>query len=79
MKPRKEYGTKNCIGQQVYRLRIQHHMKQKELLAQLQVRGIDIGQTSLSDLEGQRRLATDREVKALAEIFQIPMEQLFTP
>ena len=54
-------------------------MKQKELLAQLQVRGIDIGQTSLSDLEGQRRLATDREVKALAEIFQIPMEQLFTP
>ena len=54
-------------------------MKQKDLLAQLQIKGIDIGQASLSDLEGQQRLATDIEVKALAEIFQISMEQLFPP
>ena len=79
MRPRKEYGTKNCIGRQVYLFRIQKNMKQKDMLAQLQIKGIDIGQASLSDLEGQQRLATDIEVKALAEIFQISMEQLFPP
>ena len=79
MRPRKEYGTKNCIGRQVYLFRIQKNMKQKDLLAQLQIKGIDITQASLSDLEGQWRCATDREVKALAEIFHIAMESLFPP
>lgn len=79
MRPRKRYGAKNCIGRQVYLLRVQRGMKQKELLAQLQLKGIDITQATLSDLEGQWRIATDREVKALAEIFQISMEDLFTP
>ena len=54
-------------------------MKQKDLLAQLQIKGIDITQASLSDLEGQWRCATDREVKALAEVFHIAMESLFPP
>ena len=51
----------------------------KILLAQLQLKGIDIGQSSLSALEGQRREASDREVLALSQIFQVPMERLFQP
>ena len=54
-------------------------MNQQTLLAQLQVLGVDISQSSLSRLEGRQRAATDSEVKALAEIFQVSMEQLFTP
>ncbi|MCQ5161186.1 MULTISPECIES: hypothetical protein [Eubacteriales] len=48
-------------------------------MAQLQLKGIDIGQSSLSALEGQRREASDREVLALSQIFQVPMERLFQP
>ena len=77
MKPRKTVGNKNSIGQTVVALRKTHKMKQKELLVQLQVQGIDIGVSSLSDLEGQNRIASDREVRALAEIFEIPMEELY--
>lgn len=77
MRNRKKYGDKNCIGQQIVKLRMERKMSQKKLMAQLQVRGIDVGQTSLSHLEGQNRAASDFEVRALADIFQIPMEQLF--
>lgn len=52
-------------------------MSQKELLARMQVYGIDIGQTSLSRLEGQERAVTDLELLALSEIFKVPMEGLF--
>jgi len=52
-------------------------MSQKELLARMQVYGIDIGQTSLSRLEGQERAVTDLELLALSEIFKVPMEALF--
>ena len=67
------------IGGNVVRLRKNLGMDQQALLAQLQVFGIDISQSSLSRLERQQRAASDRELKALAEIFQVSMEQLFTP
>ena len=74
-----DYGDKNCIGRNVVSLRKEKNIKQKILLAQLQLKGIDIGQSSLSALEGQRREASDREVLALSQIFQVPMERLFQP
>ena len=76
MRVRRDYGDKNCIGRNVVSLRKEKNIKQKILLAQLQLKGIDIGQSSLSALEGQRREASDREVLALSQIFQVPMERL---
>ena len=76
MRVRRDYGDKNCIGRNVVSLRKEKNIKQKILLAQLQLKGIDIGQSSL---EGQRREASDREVLALSQIFQVPMERLFQP
>lgn len=59
MRVRRDYGDKNCIGRNVVSLRKEKNIKQKILLAQLQLKGIDIGQSSLSALEGQRREASD--------------------
>ena len=78
MRVRRDYGDKNCIGRNVVSLRKEKNIKQKILLAQLQLKGIDIGQSSLSALEGQRREASG-EVLALSQIFQVPMERLFQP
>ena len=77
MKPRKQLGNKNCIGRRVTALREERGMKQKELLALLQVSGIDMGASTLSDLEGQNRGVSDRELRALARIFDVPLEELY--
>ena len=80
MKPRaKEYGTANLIGRNAERLRKERRIAQKDFIAKLQIFGVDINPTSYSKLEGQLRCATDKEVFAIAQILQIPMEELFRP
>ena len=78
MKPRKlPYGDKNICGANIERIRKEKSMKQLEVVAQLQVMGIDINPSSYSKLEGQRRLASDIEVQAIARILEVPIEVLF--
>ena len=55
MKPRKlELGDRNIIGKRVTEARLAQGMKQVELLAKLQLAGIDISVPALSRLEGQK-------------------------
>ncbi len=51
-------------------------MKQKELLAQLQVSGVDMNASGLSKLEGQIRFVTDVELVALADILEVSVDYL---
>lgn len=77
MKPRKaEYGNKNICGANVERIRKQLGMKQSTLVAKMQLEGVDINPSSLSKLEGQIRIASDIELKALARILGVTMEEL---
>lgn len=39
--------------------------------------GIDINPTSYSKLEGQLRLATDKEIYVIAKILEVPVGELF--
>lgn len=78
MKPRlKPLGDKNMIGANVTKIRRLNHMSQKELAISMQLLGCDINYTSLSKLEGQTRIATDREVYAISKIFDINVDELF--
>ena len=78
MKPRKlPYGDKNTCGANIERIRREKELKQLEVVAQLQVMGVDINPSSYSKLEGQRRLASDIEVQAIARILDVPIETLF--
>ena len=43
----------------------------------MQLMGIDINLSSLSKLEGQVRIATDKEIYAIARIFHISVDELF--
>lgn len=77
MKPRKaEYGTKNICGANVERIRKQLGMKQTTLVSRMQLLGVDINPSSLSKLEGQTRVASDMELKAIARILRVSMETL---
>lgn len=73
----KEYADANMIGRHVEAIRLSRGIKQKDFIARLQVAGLDINPTSYSKLEGQLRMASDREVYIIAKVLNIPMEQLF--
>lgn len=69
-------GSRNLIGTKVEEARKKKGMKQKELLAQLQVRGVDMNASGLSKLEGQIRYVTDIELVALSDILEVSIEYL---
>lgn len=77
MKPRKaKYGDKNICGANIERIRKELGMKQTTLVSKMQLMGVDINPSSLSKLEGQTRSATDIELKAIAAILGVTMEEL---
>ena len=70
-------GDKNIVGAKVTKIRKLNKMSQKELAMNMQLLGVDINLASLSKLEGQTRIATDKEVLAIAKIFRIKTDDLF--
>ena len=72
MKPRKlALGDRNLIGARVTAARKAQDMKQVELLAKLQLAGVDMSVPALSLLEGQKRPVSDIELNALADILNV--------
>ena len=77
LKTRKlELGDRNIIGARVTEARHAQGMKQIELLAKLQLAGIDISSPALSLLEGQKRPVSDIELNALASILNVSVDWL---
>ena len=77
LKTRKlELGDRNLVGARVTKLRLERGMKQNELLARLQTKGIEISSPALSLLEGQKRPVTDFELNALADILDVSVDCL---
>ena len=77
LKTRKlELGTKNLVGARVTQARLARGMKQIELLAQLQLSGVDLCVPALSLLEGQKRPVTDKELCALADALHVSVDWL---
>lgn len=80
MKPRsKKLRNENLIGARVVEIRNAKKMKQKDLLARLQLSGIEISATSLSrleELEEQQRKTSDYELVALSEALCVGIRKL---
>ena len=74
---KKSYGNANIVGKNIERLRKERNIKQKDFIAKIQLFGCDMNPTSYSKLEGQLRIATDREIYAISKILGISMEELF--
>ncbi|HIW85644.1 MAG TPA: helix-turn-helix domain-containing protein [Candidatus Eubacterium faecipullorum] len=78
MKTRKKaYGNSNMVGRNIERLRKERGIKQKNFISKIQVMGMDINPTSYSKLEGQLRIATDKEIYVIAKVLGVPLEELF--
>lgn len=72
-----DYGTKNIVGKKIETLRKERNISQKDFIARLQVAGLDINPTSYSKLEGQVRIATDKEIYVIAKVLNVPLEEIF--
>lgn len=64
-------GDRNIVGAKIESQRKSINMKQKDLLTQLQIKGIDLNASGLSKLEGQLRYVTDFELKAICEVLGV--------
>lgn len=64
---------RNLIGDKVKRARLKRKPKitQKDLLARLAVRGIELEKTSISKIEAKTRPVTDIELVAIAEALNV--------
>ena len=69
-------GDRNVIGARVTQAREAKNMKQVELLAKLQLAGVDLSVPALSLLEGQKRPVSDKELIALADILGVSVNWL---
>ena len=69
-------GDRNLVGARVTEARNAQGILQKDLLARLQVKGVDISLPALSLLEGQKRPVSDIELKALVEVLQVVVRWL---
>ena len=77
MKPRKlALGDRNIVGARVTQARKAKGMKQVELLARLQLSGVDISTPALSLLEGQKRPVSDIELNAIATVLDVSVDWL---
>ena len=69
-------GDRNIVGARVTQARTEQGVLQKDLLARMQVAGVDISLPALSLLEGQKRPVSDVELKALSEILNVDVRWL---
>ena len=74
---KKQYGNSNVVGRNIERIRKEKGIKQKDFISKMQIMGCDINPTSYSKLEGQLRVASDKEIYAAAKILGISIDELF--
>lgn len=74
---KKAYGNVNMVGEVIERMRKERGIKQKDFISKLQTMGLDINPTSYSKLEGQIRVATDKELFTIAKLFNVSIDDLF--
>ena len=76
----KNGGKNNLCGENVRKLRLGYKIKlsQRALADRMQLIGIDVDKNAIQRIEAGKRFVTDIELKALAEIFAVSVEQLIS-
>ena len=75
---KKAYGNVNIVGKRIEMLRKDKGISQKDFISRMQAMGCDINPTSYSKLEGQVRIATDKDIYVIAQILNISVDDLFS-
>ena len=74
---KKEYGDCNMVGANIELLRKKKGICQKDFIKMIQLAGYDMNPSSYSKLEGQLKVATDKELFAISKVLGITIDELF--
>ena len=74
----KNAGRNNLCGEKVRELRLASpkKMSQRALADRLQLLGIDVDKNAIQRIESGKRFVTDIELKALATVFSVTLDEL---
>ena len=74
----KNEGKNNLCGERVRALRLGYPSKlsQRALADKMQLIGLDVDKNAIQRIESGKRFVTDIELKALAEIFGVSIDDL---
>lgn len=69
-------GNQNIIHIRLKELRKKADMSQEKVVAQMQLRNVNMSQKMYSEMENNKRFASDYEVACLCDIFHISPAEL---
>ena len=71
-------GRNNVCGENVYKLRksMNPKMSQRALAEKLQLYGMDVDKNAIQRIESGQRFVTDIELVAIANVFEISIDEL---
>ena len=67
----------HLLGENIKRLRIEHNLRNCNVLAQLQLRGVDIARSTYSKIEIGLNNPTVDLLIALADFYQVSFDEFF--
>lgn len=67
----------NVVGDKIKRFRLEQNLSQQELSDRLETYAIYICRGSLSRIERHERTVTDYELRALAKVFKVSLEDMY--
>ena len=67
----------HLLGENIKRLRIEHNLRNCDILAQLQLRGVDIARSTYSKIEIGLNNPTVDLLIALADFYQVSFDEFF--
>ena len=67
----------HLLGENIKRLRIEHNLRNCDVLAQLQLRGVDIARSTYSKIEIGLNNPTIDLLIALADFYQVSFDEFF--
>lgn len=72
-----DYEIQNVVGEKVRKYRMERNLSQRELSERLEMYAVYICRGSISRIESHARTVTDFELKAMAKILKVSVEELF--
>ena len=67
----------HLLGENIKRLRLEHNLRNCDVLAQLQLRGVDIARSTYSQIEMGLNNPTVDLLIALADFYQVSFDEFF--
>lgn len=72
-----DYEALNMVGDNVRKFRLEKNMSQQDLSERLETYAVYICRGSISRIEAHQRTVADYELKAIAEILQVSIEDMY--